>query len=308
MSGESIYDRHLEVFLLWACRETGVLAELLDGPSRPEAVAAAAGVTERAARVSLAALAEMGYAEESGAGYEATDALDGFRPETDVLEQGILPHRLDALEHYMQLPELMRTGETPEHTEDGLRKYMGAMATIDDATVRAFVTTAEHAHPRPDRVLDVGGGPGRLAAEFSRRGADVTLFDIPPVVEMLADHHAEMGVETVAGDARESLPGGFDLVFSARMILNFSPAELRDYFANAFEALDPGGTFMCTERAQDRSEAATRFAVHMLTVSPEAHRYDAADYREALAEVGFVEPEVRDIPGTDFQGIVGQKP
>jgi|GEM_PF-945090 len=308
MAEDSIYNKHLDVFLLWACRETGILDELLDGPVTASDVAEGAGVTDRAATVSLAALADMGYADRSGDGYEATAELDGFRPETDVLERGILPHRIDSLDHYTDLPELMETGEAPEHTDAGLRRYMAAMATIEETTVRSIVTTAEHAHPRPERVLDVGGGHGKISEEFARRGADVTTLDIPPVVDLLESHHAEAGLDVVAGDARESLPGGFDLVVSARMILSFSPEELGAYFENAFDALEPGGTFMCTERVWDRSEIATNFAVHMLTVSPNGHTYTEAEYEAALEAAGFVDTDVREVPDTPFQGIVGHKP
>jgi len=308
MSEEAIYDKHLDVFLLWAARETGMLDELLDGPVDPATVAENAGVTERAAEVSLAALADMGYAGQTDGGYEATGELDGFRPETDLLDRGILPHRIDSLDHYTNLPEIMQSGEIPEHTEAGLRKYMAAMATIDDTTVREIVTTAEHAHPRPDRVLDVGGGPGKITKEFRRRGADVTTVDLPPVVELLRSQHEEDGLDVVAGDAREDLPTGFDLVVSARMILSFSPEELQGYFENAHEALNPGGTFMCTERVWDRSEMATRFAVHMLTVSPTGHTYTEAEYRDALEGAGFEDTEVVDVPGTAFQGIIGHRP
>ncbi|WP_128226278.1 class I SAM-dependent methyltransferase [Halobacteriaceae bacterium SHR40] len=306
--GDEIYHSHLDVFLLWACRETGVIAELIDGPKSPDTVAERTGITDRAATVTLEALADMGYLEESDGKYGPTAELDGFRPETDVLDKGILPHRLDVLEGYMDLPKLMRTGATPQHEMDELRRYMGAMATIEETTVRAVVTAAEHAHPQPDRVLDVGGGPGRLSTEFVRRGADVTLFDIPPVIDLLADHHAEAGLETVAGDATESLPDGFDLVFSSRVILTFSPTELRDYFDNAFTALDPGGTFMCTERTRDHSNDVERFAAHMLTISPDGHTHTAAEYKSALEGAGFVDPAVTDIPGTGFQAIVGHKP
>lgn len=308
MENDPIYDQHLEVFLLWACRETGVLDALLDGPASASAVAEAAGVTDRAAFVSLETLVELGYADRDDAAYAATEALDGFRPETDLLDRGILPHRLDSLEHYMDLPELMRTGEAPEHTEAGLRNYMAGMATVDGSNVRAIVTAAEHAHPRPDRVLDVGGGPGKFSREFSRRGADVTTLDIPPVAELLEDHYADAGLDVVAGDARESLPTGFDLVFSARMISSFSPAELQSYLEQAFEALDPGGTLVCTERVWDRSEVARRFAVHMLTIAPDGHLYTEREYEEALGDAGFVETAVPDVPSTPYQAIVGHKP
>ncbi|MFB6070616.1 MAG: class I SAM-dependent methyltransferase [Halanaeroarchaeum sp.] len=308
MSEDAIYHEHLEVFLLWAARETGVFEALFEGPQSAPALAASAGITERAAEVTLAALHEWGYVADTADGYEPTDALDGFRPDVDVLEQGVLPHRLDSLEHYMELPRLMRTGESPEHTESGLRHYMGAMATIDEATVRQIVTVAEHAHPRPDRVLDVGGGPGRFTAEWRDRGADVTTVDLPPVVDVLGDHYDERGFEVRVGDATEDLPTGFDMVFSARMIPSFSPTDLQAYFENAFDALLPGGTFMCTERVWDRSESARRFGFHMLTVGDADHRYTAAEYEAALADAGFVDTDVPEVPGTPFQGIVGHKP
>ncbi|MFB6200793.1 MAG: methyltransferase, partial [Halorhabdus sp.] len=120
--------------------------------------------------------------------------------------------------------------------------------------------------------------------------------------------HAEAGLDVRPGDARESLPAGFDLVFSARMILSFSTEELGDYFESAFEALEPGGTFMCTERVLNRSESARRFAVHMLTVSPNGHMYTEREYESALTEAGFQSPEVQDVPGTPFQWIIGHKP
>lgn len=308
MPSDSIYDKHLEEFLLWACRETGILDSLFDGPKEPEAIAQEAGVTDRGASVSLEALREMGYVSRSGERYEATERLDGFRPETDVLEKGILPHRLDSLEHYMRLPEILRTGEPPEHSEGGLERYQGAMATVDDATVRAIVTTAEHVHPRPDHVLDIGSGPGDFSREFRRRGATVTSLDLPPVVDLLGEHYEQDGLDLVAGDARDSLPAGFDLVFSARMILFFSPDELRSYFENAYEALEPGGTFACNARVKGRSEGIERFAAHMMTVTSGGHTFTAKEYEQELKAAGFVDPEVRNVPETPFQAIVGHKP
>lgn len=308
MADGAIYDTQLESFLLWACRETGVLAALLEGPKRPETVAGETDVTEHAADVSLAALEEMGYLRLSGERYEATERLDGFRPETDVLEKGILPHRIDSLEHYMRLPEIMRAGEPPEHGDGGLEKYQGAMATVDESIVRAIVTAAEHVHPRPDHVLDVGSGPGGFAREFRRRGATVTAVDLPPVVDLLSDHYADAGIEFLEADARESLPVGFDLVFSARMILFFSPEQLRSYFETAYEALEAGGTFVCNARVEGRSAGIERFAVHMLTVTSGGHVHTAEEYQSTLKGAGFVDPEVRSVPGTPYHAIAGHKP
>jgi SAM-dependent methyltransferase len=308
MDDDAIYNRHLEVFLLWACRETGVIEELLGGATRTGELVEATGITERAAGIVLDALVDLGYAENAGGAYEPTDDLRVFDSDTDTLDRDVLPHRIDSLESYMRLPEMMRTNEMPEHTEEGFKNYVGAMASIEDRTVREIVTTAEHAHPRPGRVLDVGGGPGRFGTEFARRGADVTLVDRPGVLDLLADHHEDLPVDVTEGDALDSLPEGFDLVFSARMTSSFTPEEIQTYFGNAFAALDPGGTFVCTERIHGRSKVAERFAVHMLVFAETGGTHTESEYLDALADAGFVDREIREVPGTEYQVVLGRKP
>ncbi|MCU4717888.1 class I SAM-dependent methyltransferase [Halapricum hydrolyticum] len=308
MGSNAIYDRHHEVFLLWACRETGVFDALFAGKRRSDVIAEHAGITDRASEIVLEALVDSGYVRETEDGYEPTEELRGFDPETPPLERGILPHRVDSLENYIRLPETMRSGESPEPTADGFKNYMGAMASIRTGTLRAIVTAAEHAHPRPERVLDVGGGPGRFGAEFARRGADVTLLDQREVLDLLDDHHAKLGLDTVEGDARESLPEGFDLVFSARMTVSLSLSGISEYFGNVFEALEPGGTFVAAEWVQGRAEVAERFGVHMLSMSDVGNTYTEDEYLSALESAGFADPEIRDVPDTRFQLVVGRKP
>lgn len=308
MGSDSLYDKHLAVFLLWACRETGVTAALLDGPTDAATIVEETEVTERAATAALDALVDEGYATASAGRYEATERLRGLDPETPPLERGILPHRLDAFEDYVALPERMRGNYPSGFSEEEFRNYMGGMAAIDDATVRAIVTAAEHAHPRPDRLLNVGGGPGAFAAEFDRRGADVTLVDRESVLDFLADHHREQGLDVVEGDARESLPTGYDVVFGARMTVSLTLDGIREYFGNAYEALDPGGTFVGAEWVRGRSEVAERFGLHMVAISEAGNTYTEAEYRSALEDNGFVDVEIADVPDTRFQVVVGHVP
>jgi len=308
MGSDAIYDKHGEVFLLWACRETGVLRALLDGETDVEGLVDQTGITTRSARTVLEALEALDYATSTGGGYEATDRLRGFDPETPALERGILPHRVDTFEDYMELPEKMRGNYSSGFSEEEFRNYMGAMATVPESIVRSIVTAAEHVKPRPDRVLNVGGGPGRFAAEFRRRGADVTLLDRDSTLDFLEEHHRERGLEVVEGDARESLPTGFDLVFSARMTVSLSLDEIHEYFSNAFDALEPGGAFVGAEWVRGRSTVAERFGVHMVAISEVGNTYTEAEYRSALEESGFVDVEIGEVPDTRYQTIVGRVP
>lgn len=57
-----------------------------------------------------------------------------------------------------------------------------------------------------DKVLDIGGGPGRYSLYLAAKGCDVTLFDLASAnVEFAKERAAEQGsnITTVCGDARE---------------------------------------------------------------------------------------------------------
>jgi len=69
-----------------------------------------------------------------------------------------------------------------------------------------------------DKVLDIGGGPGRYSFYFAEKGCDVTLVDLSSEnINFASKHATEQGVnvKTICGDAREVnklVDGQFDHV------------------------------------------------------------------------------------------------
>jgi len=58
-----------------------------------------------------------------------------------------------------------------------------------------------------DKVLDIGGGPGRYSLYLAGRGCDVTLLDLSPENVKFAKERADeqgLPLKTVAGDARDA--------------------------------------------------------------------------------------------------------
>jgi SAM-dependent methyltransferase len=297
-----------EVLLLRAARETGVLEALTTDAGTPEAVVAETEVTERAARVTLDAMAELGYLQQVGGEYEPTNEMLGFMATADPRSIGRGPMRLDSAEHWLQLPETMRTGEPPEHPDDWTTHYVGGMAAVDDSLVRASVTAAVHQAPDAEHVLDAGGGPGLFAKEFVRRGFDVTLVERPDVVEIDQQFLEHEPIELVVGDVTEDLPEGFDLVFCSRVVHALGPEGAEEFVANAYDALEPGGTLVVTDFVRDRADGAALFGAHVFAMTGEGHTYTEAQFTEWFEDAGFEDVEVRDIPGINNQVIGGRRP
>lgn len=70
-----------------------------------------------------------------------------------------------------------------------------------------------------DRILDIGGGPGRYSIYYAKKGCDVTLIDLSPEnVKFALNKSKEMNVhmKAISGDAREVdklVEGKFDHIF-----------------------------------------------------------------------------------------------
>lgn len=98
-----------------------------------------------------------------------------------------------------------------------------------------------------DRVLDVAGGPGALAAALSGKVASVTVLDSAPALL----GHAPEGVETVEGRA-EQLPfaaASFDLVTCVNSLHHIArPARALDEMARV---LVPGGRIVLEDMVAD---------------------------------------------------------
>jgi SAM-dependent methyltransferase len=100
------------------------------------------------------------------------------------------------------------------------------------------------ARERPERVLDVGCGPGRLGALIvERTGAHVVGVDSSPRMVELA---RESGLEALVGDV-QSLPfatGSFDCALAAWML--YHVPNLDRAAAELVRVLRPGGLLVAT--------------------------------------------------------------
>ena len=133
-------------------------------------------------------------------------------------------------------------------SERGLegRRAAYRFATGPDAPQMAFDAVAEVS---PSRVLEVGCGPGELAARITEElGADVVAIDISPRMVELARGR---GVDARLGDVLD-LPfaaGEFDCAVAAWMLYHVPDVERA--LAELARVLRPGGRLVAVTNAPD---------------------------------------------------------
>lgn len=311
--------------LLWAARETGLLDALLTETGDASEAADVAGVTDRAARITVETLVDLGFFYRTDGAVEPTNRALGLLATRDIRSIGRVPAELDQFGALASLPSAMRPDEHAEQehgddeqpdrsqrdrsqaeTDRRTRHRLGADYAVDDATVRATVDGIHAANPGAERVLALADGPGRHACELAERGPAVTLLDGQAVIDAVGPLLAGSDVEPVTVSLMEVDPASYDLVFLVDGMWSNAPAENRFTLRAVERALAPGGAFVAVEPLRDRSDAAPAVAAKALA-SGSGEAYTEATIAGWCVAAGLDEVETSDVPGTPYQAVVAER-
>jgi SAM-dependent methyltransferase len=298
-----------ELLLVRAARETGVLDALVSDADTPEEVAESAGITERAARLTVDALCDVGFLERVNDSVEPTNRMLGFITKTDVRSIGRLPHELDRLDALLSLPETMESGDPPLLNADWTRNRLGARAAEDDAGVRAAVTAAVREQPDADDVLVVADGPGQHAVEFARRGFDVTLLDDPEVVDAIGPLLEQERVSIEAGNPLHGVgdaTGEFDLVVYPEVAREYGPEDNQQLLSSAHDALREDGLVVHVDAFRD-GEPDAALVAELLARTGSGDCYREGTVGGWFSDAGFADVRAGDVPGTDLRFVAGRR-
>lgn len=150
------------------------------------------------------------------------------------------------------------------------------------------------AHETPWRLLDLGGGPGRVAVALAKAFPHMrgVVFELPEAAEVAARHIAEAGLasrlEARGGDlATDTLGSGYDLIWCSS-VLHFVP-DLAACLAKLHAALRPGGELICVHaEIPDEPVVARRMLSYYLPLLWQGRRVThAGELRDALLAHGF---------------------
>jgi SAM-dependent methyltransferase len=304
-----------EAVVLGCAKQERILESIADGSRSAHEVASRLGLSSRAVRALLSALAEMGVVAEDGDGFRLLEEhrgplLDRGHPD---YAGGLVVHRFELIRKWGRMPELLKTGspveDDPEQEAEGTETFIYSMRRLAIPGARAVAALLLQRLPENPHILDVGGGPGTYAEAFVEGGARVTVFDLPEVVELMKERLSAAGISAVGGDFNEGLPEGqFDAAYLGSVSHIYGPEENLALMNRVSGALSPGGLIAIRDFIRGRSKGAALFAVNMLVNTESGNTYTEEDYRGWLGEAGFQEVEVLPIPDRDTHLILARRP
>lgn len=300
--------------LVGAAIKTDVFSTLAEAPLTADALAKELGLDKRATSVFLAALAEAGYLESTGATYALTPpAMEKFGDKTSGAYLGwAVLHSWRLAQRWLTLPEALTTGAPipGDRFSEGVEGFVRAMDVYAGPTADEAVNVCLTRFPQAKSVLDIGGATGTVSKVFADHGLTVTLFDIEDVVETIKDEisAAFPAITPVGGDFNESLPRGpFDIVFLGNVTHIYGPEKNAALYRRVYDTLAPGGLIAIQDYVRRQSPSAPLFGVNMLVNTDDGGTWTAGQYTDWLTAAGFTGVEFLDLSARDQQLVVAGK-
>lgn len=287
---------------LFAASELGLFEALADSPTTIDGLAARAGLTRRAARISADAMVALGILEREGDVYRNSDPAAAFLAGPGLADLRPLLRFWDQISYpkWIELADTLgRGGPSKEIFE--LKEEQQQIASLGIEAIQAGAAVAlatSFDFSAHSRLLDVGGGTGSwsMAAVRSNPHLRATVFELPVTARIarkrIAGSDLASRIDVVEGDAMSGpLPSGYDLILLANLVHYWSPEENQALLRRVNAAADTGSRLLIadfwTNALHTEPVAAAlmagEFAVHLRN----GDVYSVAEVNAWLSETGW---------------------
>jgi SAM-dependent methyltransferase len=303
-----------EAVVLGCAKREGLLEAVADRSRSADEVANQLGASSRAVYALLSSLAELDVLAENDNRYRLLEEhrgplLDRSHPD---YAGALIVHRFELIRKWGRVPEILKTGspidDEPGQGPEGKETFIYSMRRLAKPGVGAVAELLLSRLPENPHILDIGGGPGTYAETFVEGGAQVTVFDLPEVVELMREHLDAAGIAAVGGDFNEGLPEGpFDAAYLGSVSHIYGPEENLALIKRVARILSPGGLIAIRDFVRGLSTGAALFGVNMLVNTESGNTYSEEEYRGWLGAAGFEKVEVLPIPDRDSHFILSHQ-
>lgn len=293
MPNESALIVPQELLILGAAVKTGIIEALYKKPMAVDELAREMNADARALWVVTEALAALGYLSRDEGKLRLSDEAANMIYNQDAPNYSgfSFMHRYNLINSWIHLPEVIHSGQPHprERGPENTKYFMAAMAQGARQSAPSIAEFCLNGQGKGVKMLDIGGGPLNYARSFAAIGAQVTILDLPEVVNQMSPLlYGTEGIKMVPGDFNVGLPPGpFDLAFLGNICHIFGEPENRELFKKVAAVLSPGGKIAIVDFIRGTNPMAAIFGVNMLVNTKNGGTWTQSQYSAWLDDAGF---------------------
>ena len=294
---------------LFAANDLGVFEALGQGPANLDELAARTSVPRRTLRISVDAMAALGFVLREGDSYRNGPVAGTFLAGRTPADLRPFLRFWDRISYpaWAHLGESLRTDTaTPTELDAGNRDvFLAGVEAVTAGPAQALAASYDFSGHQ--RLLDIGGGTGSISCAIADRYPDIegTIFDLPRVVPLTKQRIADAGFSNrlgaVEGDMLEdAYPGGHDVVLLANVIHYFDGERNRAVLRRAREAVASGSRLLSIDFWTDATHTEPLGAALMageFAVQLGGDVYSVDEFRAWLEATGWRYVEHRPLAG-----------
>ncbi|NEP10381.1 MAG: methyltransferase [Symploca sp. SIO2C1] len=306
---------------IYIAAKLGIADLLQNGEQHSDTLASATNTNKDAMYRLLRALASIGIFAQTQPYYFKLTPLATYL-------QSDVPHSLKAVsimfaeEHYQAWGNLMYSMQTGKNAFENLyganifefykqNHTSGEIfdqAMTDISVIENIAVLAAYDFSSIDKLVDVGGGNGRLLSSLIQAHSAMTgvLFDQPDVIERAFDLVEKSGIsdrlQLVTGNFFETIPVGGDAYVLKHILHNWSNEQAIAILKNCYQAMVEPGRLLVIEMVippGNEPDPSKFLDINMLVVCPGGRERTQAEYEELFKAAGFkltrIIPTVSDV-------------
>lgn len=263
--------------------------DYLKSPKTASQAARVLKADKRAVEILLDAVAALGLIKKSANKYRNSALADRFLVKGSPYYQGDIIRHADILwQNWAGLDEVVKTGKPSRRAREH-GSFIKGMHNIASLKAPDVIRAVDMKGVK--KALDLGGGPGTYTMEMARKGAAVTLFDVPETVKIAQGIIRKSGLKNIRfikGDFMiDGIGNGYDLIFLSQIVHAFSAEDSIALLKKCRDALNPGGRIAVQEFYIDKSRAyppnSALFSVNMLVNTEGGRCYAPSEIKQWLS-------------------------
>ncbi|MCI0182389.1 methyltransferase [Sulfoacidibacillus ferrooxidans] len=213
-------------------------------------------------------------------------------------------HAFEMQRRWLRLEEVLMSGKPAGTLEPWFLDILTDTMRLSSLELMPSVVDFVKRHTSPHATgIDIGGSHGLFSKNMMIHGYDMTVLDLPFVVQKASKHSPELNFigHNILEEPLTAFDQAYDFALMIRFVHMHGPIDIATIIENARPAMAPHAKWIVIDTVRGISPNADVFAINMGVNTPHGNTYSVADM-ERFSGLRCTHQEL--LPALGYAGLI----